>query len=421
MPQENATANTTDDVVPAANSPRVKVVVQPPVADPGPLKLRGLPQGDGKSCQAPGTPTRTPAGMQIAPPARSGDLARSIATGASNRRFGRIWYVPTAAIHPTPTQLRKHLSTDELQTLAHSIREKGVAQPILLRCRRGTADAFELIAGHRRWRAAILAGLTEVPAIVIDRIGDKEALELALVENLQRRDLSVLEEAEAFRIMIEEHGQTHEQIAAVSGRSRSHVSNILRLLGLPAEVKEMIDSGLISFGHARALLAAESPGRLAARIVEEQLTVRETERIANTVQTSDPPSPTPRLSLPAAAQARPSLSPQDVDRIWAEKGPAAEKSSADAAAASRPENSHQENTLSGALATLQAEIAQELEAQDIRATVEIKTNAQRSEVCIHMNASQDATAAARTIRDALQLLNMSRAMRRLAGGSGRLG
>jgi ParB family transcriptional regulator, chromosome partitioning protein len=313
----------------------------------------------------PGLPART-AGEQpkVVTAARPGELAKAEIANVTSRRFGRIWYVPTAAIHPGPTPIRKRLASEDLQALANSIREKGMAQPVLLRVRRGTVDQFDLIAGYRRWQAAMLANMNEIPAIVIDRIGDREAFEFALVENLQRRDLTVIEEAEALRLMIDGYGRTHEQVAALTGRSRSHISNILRILSLPQEVKEMIESGRISFGHARALLAARSPVQLAARIADERLTVRETERLAHAVD--------------ATVQATP------------------------AAPASSPGPE--------ALMTLEAEIARELGS-----IVEIKLDGKRPTIRIHTRSPQEAAAAARTIRDALQLLGMNRAMKSLGG------
>ena len=394
MGQENATADRMSGALPgAAGSSQVQVVVRPPVVVDTEMRVPDRPPAHA----APTPP--------LPSPARPGELARSVSTHASNRRFGRIWYVPIAAIHPTPIQLRKRFSADELQPLAHSIRNKGMTQPVLLRCRRGTADAFELIAGYRRWQAAMLAGLSEVPAIVIDRVDDREALELAVIENLQRRDLSVLEEAEAFRIMVEEHGHTHEQVAALTGRSRSHVSNILRLLSLPAEVKEMIDCGRISFGHARALLASDSPTRLALRIAEEQLSVRETERIVSAAERT----PSATESAAPEAPTRPPLPvsrPQPAESRQPAGGTVIER------IATEPPRAPSE------LAALRAEIAQELGA--LGSTAEVGLDAERPEIRIRGLSAQETAAAARIIRDALQLLSTSRAMRRLTG-SGRPG
>jgi ParB family chromosome partitioning protein len=171
------------------------------------------------------------------------------------------------------------MSDAELDELAESIASKGVLQPLLVRRIPEDPAAFEIVAGERRWRAAQRAGLHEVP-VVVREFGDGEALEVALVENLQRQDLSPLEEAEGFRRLMEEFGHTQEALAKVVGKSRSHVANALRLLTLPEPVKALIDTGELTAGHARALVTADDPAALAAEVVARGLTVRATEDLA---------------------------------------------------------------------------------------------------------------------------------------------
>jgi len=195
-------------------------------------------------------------------------------------------------IYPSRFQPRHRFDDEELVALANSIREKGVLQPILIRPHPETPRAYEIIAGERRWRAAQRAGLHEIPAQIRD-LSDRDALEVALVENIQRQDLSPLEEAEGYRRLMEEFDHTQDALARVVGKSRSHVANMLRLLSLPEPVKAMVDDGRLSAGHARALLNAEAPVELAEQVVDRQLNVRQTERLAQsgrkTPSTRKPP------------------------------------------------------------------------------------------------------------------------------------
>jgi ParB family chromosome partitioning protein len=187
--------------------------------------------------------------------------------------------VPIEAIRPSPFQPRRRFAEAELDGLVQSIREKGVIQPLLVRPLEAEADAgpnFELVAGERRWRAAQRAGLHEVP-VVIRSFGDSEVLEIALVENLQREDLTPLEEAEAYSRLMQEFGRNQAEVAETIGKSRSHVANTLRLLGLPPMVKQQLDEGALSAGHARALLGAPDPAALAGEVVRRGLNVRATE------------------------------------------------------------------------------------------------------------------------------------------------
>ena len=185
-----------------------------------------------------------------------------------------------AEIHPNPHQPRQRLDDDALASLAESIRRHGVVQPVVVRPR--DAGGYELIAGERRWRAAAIAGLTEIPAVVRDADADVR-LELALVENLLREDLSAIEVAHACATLIEDFGQTHQEVATRLGRSRPSVSNLVRLLELPADVQALIDQGELSEGHGRAILMADGPRArrlLAERIVRDGLSVRQAEQLA---------------------------------------------------------------------------------------------------------------------------------------------
>lgn len=183
--------------------------------------------------------------------------------------------VDVADIVPCEFQPRTVFDEDALQSLCSSIKEKGVLQPLLLRRKNGK---YEIIAGERRWRAAIMAGLTTVPALIKD-LSDKETLEIALVENLQRENLSSIEEAEGFNRLINEYEYTQDELAKIISKSRSHVANTLRLLNLPSSVQEMVKNGDLSAGHARVLVGNPNALELARKIVEKGLSVREVERL----------------------------------------------------------------------------------------------------------------------------------------------
>jgi ParB family transcriptional regulator, chromosome partitioning protein len=186
--------------------------------------------------------------------------------------------VPIELIRPGGLQPRRRFAEAELDALAQSIREKGILQPLLVRPVAEGDAPFELVAGERRWRAAQRAGLHEVP-VIVRTLGDCEVLEVALVENLQREDLSPLEEAEAYSRLIAEFGRTQAGLAEAVGKSRSHVANTVRLLSLPGPVRHRLDKGELSAGHARALLAAADPAMLAEEVMRRGLNVRATERL----------------------------------------------------------------------------------------------------------------------------------------------
>ena len=186
--------------------------------------------------------------------------------------------VPIEKIHPNANQPRRHFNEDALEELSESIRSNGVLQPILVRDHGERPGEYEIVAGERRWRAAQRAQLHQVP-VVIREIDDGQALELALVENLQREDLMALEEADAYHHLMETFGYTQEALAKDLGKSRSHIANTLRLRALPDAVKALLEEGELRAGHARALLSADEPETLARQIVKKRLSVRQVERL----------------------------------------------------------------------------------------------------------------------------------------------
>jgi ParB family chromosome partitioning protein len=197
--------------------------------------------------------------------------------------------VPIAEIRPNPRQPRRFFAEERIAELADSIRAQGILQPLVVR---KIEDGYELIIGERRFRAAQRAGLDRVPVIVKD-VSDAESLEMALVENIQREELTPIEEALAYRQLMEEFHLTQEDIAHRVGKSRPVVSNLLRILNLPEEIKEEVDRGAISVGHARALLALDTPEQqleLARKIMRQGLSVRETETLVSRSSEPDPAS-----------------------------------------------------------------------------------------------------------------------------------
>lgn len=182
--------------------------------------------------------------------------------------------LPIAQLQPGKYQPRRHFDATALEELASSITKHGLMQPIMVRSL--AKDTYEIIAGERRWRAAKLAKLNEVPVIIRDAT-DEQALELALIENIQRSDLNPLEEAAGYQRLMDEFGYTQEKLVPIVGKSRSHIANLLRLLKLPEGIKRRIDSGELTMGHARALLMAKDPETLAQQIVEIGLSVRQAE------------------------------------------------------------------------------------------------------------------------------------------------
>jgi ParB family chromosome partitioning protein len=187
--------------------------------------------------------------------------------------------LPISSLRPNARNPRRNFSDTELDELAASLRERGIIQPIVARAVRGVADAYEIIAGERRWRAAQRAGLHEVPVVIVEAT-DAEALQLAIIENVQRTDLNPLEEAEGYRALIRDFSHSQDDVARMVGKSRSHVANTLRLQTLSGPVKEHIHSGRLSAGHARALVGHHDAERLAEDIVARGLNVRQVEEMA---------------------------------------------------------------------------------------------------------------------------------------------
>jgi ParB family transcriptional regulator, chromosome partitioning protein len=202
--------------------------------------------------------------------------------GAETTTIERVRHqrrVPIEYVRPNPRNPRRNYSDTELDDLAASIRERGIIQPVVVRATHGASNSYEIIAGERRWRAAQRAGLHEIPIVALEAT-DSEALELAIVENVQRADLNPLEEAAGYQMLASEYGHSHEDIARVVGKSRSHVTNMLRLLKLPEPVKAYINAGKISAGAARMLIAAPDPEDMAREIVDRGLNVRQVEALA---------------------------------------------------------------------------------------------------------------------------------------------
>lgn len=214
--------------------------------------------------------------------------------------------IPIEQIRPGRYQPRRHFDPDAIAALAASIREKGILQPLLVRPLPNLANTYELIAGERRWRAAQQAQLHEVP-VLIRELSDRETLEIALIENLQREDLNPMEEADAYARLMQEFEHTQDGLARAVGKSRSHVANTLRLLALPEPVREHIAEGRLSAGHARSLIGLDKPEEVARDIIARGLNVRQTEALAQ------------RLRQPEAPAAKPAPSLLDADTIELER------------------------------------------------------------------------------------------------------
>ncbi|MBA4791319.1 MAG: ParB/RepB/Spo0J family partition protein [Rhizobiales bacterium] len=196
--------------------------------------------------------------------------------------------VPIAQVRPSPRNPRRSFKEEGLEELAASIREKGIIQPIVVRA--AGPDAYEIVAGERRWRAAQRAGLHEVPVVVL-QLSEREALEIAIIENVQRADLNALEEAMGYEALMAQFSYSQSDLARVIGKSRPHIANTLRLLKLPDTVKAYLADGRLSAGAARALLAHDDPERLARQILEKGLTVRDVEALAKTKAALTRPAP----------------------------------------------------------------------------------------------------------------------------------
>lgn len=193
--------------------------------------------------------------------------------------------VPVEKVHPNPNQPRRHFDADSLADLSRSIAEKGIIQPLIVRRNPNRDGEFEIVAGERRWRAAQMAKLHEIPVILRD-FNDTEVLEVAIIENIQRADLNPVEEATGYSQLMTKFGHTQEKLADVLGKSRSHIANAVRLLNLPDEVLTYLRDGRLSSGHARALITADNPAGLARKVIQKSLSVRETEKLAKVAESA---------------------------------------------------------------------------------------------------------------------------------------
>ncbi|HCE59688.1 MAG TPA: chromosome partitioning protein [Wolbachia sp.] len=185
--------------------------------------------------------------------------------------------LPVSLLHPGKFQPRKHFDEESLKELANSIEKSGIIQPIVVR-KDANDGGYEIIAGERRWRASKIAKLNSVPVVIRD-LDDKQCLEIAIIENIQRQDINPIEEGEAYKKLIDEFSYTHEELASVIGKSRSHITNMIRMLSLSDSIKKMINEKKISMGHARALINVENAEDIAERIVSRGLSVRQTENL----------------------------------------------------------------------------------------------------------------------------------------------
>ncbi|SMC89192.1 ParB/RepB/Spo0J family partition protein [Rhizobium sp. RU36D] len=218
-----------------------------------------------------------------------GEMDQPAPVGEGRSTVSADRMVPIEFVSRNPKNPRRYFDEAVLQELAGSIRQHGIVQPVVVRTR--DRDRFEIIAGERRWRAAQLAGLVEIPVIVRD-VDDRTALELAIVENVQRADLNPLEEALGYEQLIAEHGYTQNDLGEIIGKSRSHVANSLRLLKLPDQVRNMLADGSLSAGHARALVPTSDPVALARVITSKGMSVRDAERLAqNDIKAQNAPAP----------------------------------------------------------------------------------------------------------------------------------
>jgi ParB family transcriptional regulator, chromosome partitioning protein len=283
----------------------------------------------------------------------------------------RLERVPIAAIRPLATLLPRRLEPADLRPLAASLKRHGMALPLLVRPDPQQPKSFELFVGYRRWRAALLAGLPQVPVIIFPGLGESVALEIGLLENLHRRDLTVIDEAEAFRVLADRHGRTPQQLAALSGRTPNQVANMLCLVALPEEVRRRLRKGQLSFAHGRALLGLQDPAALARRIVAERLTERETERLAAELRAAE--------AAGTPAPARPD-------------SPPASPSTAATPAETPPD-----------LRTLQAALAVELGAP-----LELRAAPGESTLLIQADSPEQIETAIALLRDALRLLRANR-------------
>ena len=229
--------------------------------------------------------------------------------------------VPVEKIYPNPNQPRKSFQEEKLIELANSIKTKGIVQPLIVRKKKGTKESFEIVAGERRWRAAQRAQVHELP-VIIKEFTDIEVLEIAIIENVQRADLNPIEEALGYKNLMENFDHTQDGLSKEIGKSRSHIANLLRLLNLPSAVQELLISGQLTAGHARALVTCDNPLAMAKKIISLGLSVRDTERltknvsekkVSNKTKTKEKPADTVLLEadLSAALKMKVSISHEE--------------------------------------------------------------------------------------------------------------
>ena len=199
---------------------------------------------------------------------------------SENQAFEKL--VPVEKIYPNPNQPRKSFQEEKLIELANSIKTKGIVQPLIVRKKKGTKESFEIVAGERRWRAAQRAQIHELP-VIVKEFTDIEVLEIAIIENVQRADLNPIEEALGYKNLMDNFDHTQEGLSKEIGKSRSHIANLLRLLNLPTAVQELLISGQLTAGHARALVTCDNPLAIAKQIISLGLSVRDAERLAKNV------------------------------------------------------------------------------------------------------------------------------------------
>lgn len=223
--------------------------------------------------------SQKPRGLGRGLSALMADVEPKAAEGDSTAPRRADQMVPIEKIHPNPEQPRRRFEQSDLDDLARSVGEKGVIQPIIVREYPSNSNTYQIVAGERRWRAAQIAKLHSVPVIFRD-YDDTEVLEIAIIENIQRADLNPVEEAAGYRQLMDKFGHTQEKLAEALGKSRSHIANSMRLLVLPEGVRDLLEEGKLTSGHARALITAQDPLALAKEIVARGLSVRETEKLA---------------------------------------------------------------------------------------------------------------------------------------------
>lgn len=216
------------------------------------------------------------------------DVGVSAADMSTPRASSPDRMIPIESLRPNPDQPRRTFREEDLSDLAASIAQKGVLQPLIVRPCPDAPDEFQIVAGERRWRAAQMAGLHELP-VIQRNLDDTEVLEIAIIENIQRADLNAVEEAAGFRQLMDRFGHTQEQLASVLGKSRSHIANLMRLLKLPDSVQEQLRQGDLTAGHARALINAPDPASLARQVIARGLSVRQTEQLAKGSDITDVP------------------------------------------------------------------------------------------------------------------------------------